>query len=223
MDMNDRALRDIVVGLGGTPNGFPRQDGFDIIAASEVMAILCLSNSIKELRERLGNILVGCTTIEKARHRPRPQGPRRHGGPAEGRHQAESGADPGKQPGVHPWRAVRQHRPRLQHGHRHQDGAEAGGLSSSPRPGFGADLGAEKFIDIKCRKAGLQPDAVVLVATVRALKFHGGVAVQELTRKTSTALESGFVNLERHLNNLQAPVRPAYRSGHQPLHLGHRR
>jgi formate--tetrahydrofolate ligase len=203
MDMNDRALRDIMVAMGGMPNGYPRQDGFDIIAASEVMAILCLSNSVRELRERLGNILVGCTRSEKA--------------PIFARDLNAHGAMAALLKDAIRPNLVQtlENNPVFIHGGPFANIAHGCNTVIATRTalkladlvvteaGFGADLGAEKFIDIKCRKAGLQPDAVVLVATVRALKFHGGVAVQELTRENPTALESGFVNLERHLNNLK--------------------
>jgi len=203
IDMNDRALRDVVVALGGSPNGFPRQDGFDIIAASEVMAILCLSNSLKELKERLGNILVGYTlgdskpifardinahgamaTLLKDALRPNLVQTLEnnpvfvHGGPFAN----------------------------IAHGCNTVIATKAALKMADivvTEAGFGADLGAEKFIDIKCRKAGIQPDAVVLVATVRALKSHGGVPVGELTPENLSALEAGFVNLARHLENIQ--------------------
>ena len=119
MDMNDRALRDIVVSLGGPGNGYPREDGFDIVVASEVMAIFCLATSLEDLKERLGNIVVGYTREQKPVRAARPEGARRDDGAAEGRAAAEPGADAGEQPGVHPRRAVRQHRARLQLGDRH--------------------------------------------------------------------------------------------------------
>ena len=125
VDMNDRALRNIIVGLGGTNNSVPHEAGYDITVASEVMAVFCLSESLKELKERLGRIIVAYTRERQADHRRRPEGPRGDGRAAEERHQAEPGADAGEQPGVHPRRPVRQHRPRLQQraGHEALDAA----------------------------------------------------------------------------------------------------
>ncbi|HUL11410.1 MAG TPA: formate--tetrahydrofolate ligase [Methylococcaceae bacterium] len=203
MDMNDRALREIVVALGGTANGFPRQDGFDIIAASEVMAILCLSNSLKELKERLGSILVGYTRGEN-----RPVFARElnaHGAMAALLKEA-------LRPNLV---QTLENNPVLVHGGPFANIAHGCNTMIATKTalkmadyvvteaGFGADLGAEKFIDIKCRKAGIQPDAVVLVATVRALKSHGGIPVKELTQENLQALEAGFVNLARHLHNVR--------------------
>lgn len=202
MDMNDRALREIVVGLGGTANGFPRQDGFDIIAASEVMAILCLSNSLKELKERLGNILVGPGADDR---------------PVLARDLNAHGAmaallKESLRPNLV---QTLEHNPVFVHGGPFANIAHGCNTVIATRTalkladivvteaGFGADLGAEKFIDIKCRKAGLQPDAVVLVATVRALKSHGGLAAKDLSKENLAALEAGFVNLERHLHNVR--------------------
>ena len=125
LDMNDRALRDITVGLGGTANGYPRQDGFDIVVASEVMAIFCLSTSLEDLKKRLGNIVVGYTREQKPVNAQRPPGARRDDGAAEGRARAQPGADAGEQPGLRARRAVRQHRARLQLGARHPDRAQA--------------------------------------------------------------------------------------------------
>ena len=130
MDMNDRALRSIVNSLGGTANGFPREDGFDITVASEVMAILCLAMDLKDLERRLGNIVVGYTRDRKPVHGRRPQGRRRHDRAAQGRADAEPGADAGEQPGLHPRRPVRQHRARLQLGARHQDRAASSPTTS---------------------------------------------------------------------------------------------
>jgi len=203
IDMNDRALREVVVALGGPPNGFPRQDGFDIIAASEVMAILCLSNSIKELRERLGNILVGHTLRDNTPIFARDL--KAHGAMAALLKDA-------LRPNLV---QTLENNPVFIHGGPFANIAHGCNTVIATKTalkladvvvteaGFGADLGAEKFIDIKCRKAGIQPDAVVLVATVRALKSHGGVAVKDLGEENLAALEAGFVNLERHLNNVQ--------------------
>ena len=128
LDMNDRALRDITVGLGGTANGYPRQDGFDIVVASEVMAIFCLSTSLEDLKKRLGNIVVGYTRDQKPVRASDLKAPRRDDGAAQGRARAEPGADAGEQPGLRARRAVRQHRARLQLGARHAERAEAGRL-----------------------------------------------------------------------------------------------
>lgn len=202
MDMNDRSLRHIIVGLGGTMDGYPREDGFDIIAASEVMAILCLATTIKELKQRLGNILVGYT----------------HDGQAVFAHQLNAhGAMTTLLKNALRPNLVQTLENNLAFVHGGPFANIAHGCNTViatktalkmadyviTEAGFGADLGAEKFIDIKCRKAGLQPDVVVLVATVRALKFHGGVAVKNLTEENLHALEAGFVNLERHLYNMQ--------------------
>ncbi len=203
MDMNDRALRDIVVGLGGTANGYSREDGFDIIAASEVMAILCLSSSIKELKERLGNILVGYTRDDQ---------------PVFARELNAHGAMAALLKDAIRPNLVQtlENNPVLVHGGPFANIAHGCNTAIATRAalkmadyvvteaGFGADLGAEKFIDIKCRKAGLTPSAVVLVATVRALKSHGGVAIKELQQENLAALEAGFVNLARHLDNIQS-------------------
>jgi formate--tetrahydrofolate ligase len=203
MDMNDRALRDIVVGLGGAPNGFPREDGFDIVAASEVMAILCLSNSLKELRERLGNILVGYTRGDNR--------------PVFARELKAHGAMTALLRDALRPNLVQtlENNPVFVHGGPFANIAHGCNSIIATKAalkmadyvvteaGFGADLGAEKFINIKCRKAGIQPDVVVLVATVRALKSHGGVPVKALQQENLPALEAGMVNLERHLNNLQ--------------------
>ncbi len=203
IDMNDRALREMVVALGGAPNGFPRQDGFDIIAASEVMAILCLSNSIKELRERLGNILVGYTLGDNKAIFARDL--RAHGAMAA---LLKDALLPNLVQTL-------ENNPVFVHGGPFANIAHGCNTVIATKTalkladivvteaGFGADLGAEKFIDIKCRKAGIQPDVVVLVATVRALKSHGGVEVKDLGVENLEALERGFVNLERHLTNIQ--------------------
>jgi formate--tetrahydrofolate ligase len=203
MDMNDRALRELVVGLGGTANGFPREDGFDIIAASEVMAILCLSSSLKELKERLGNILIGYTRFENK--------------PVFARDIKAHGAMAALLKDALRPNLVQtlENNPVFVHGGPFANIAHGCNSVIATRTalkladyvvteaGFGADLGAEKFLDIKCRKAGLQPDCVVLVATVRALKSHGGVARKDLQHGDLAALEAGFANLERHLRNLR--------------------
>jgi formate--tetrahydrofolate ligase len=203
IDMNDRSLREVVLGLGGDINGFPRQDGFDIIAASEVMAIFCLSDSLSDLKERLGNVLIGYTRFDK-----RPVFAREvnaHGAMAA---LLKDALRPNMVQTL-------ENNPVLIHGGPFANIAHGCNSVIATRSalkmadyvvteaGFGADLGAEKFIDIKCRKAGIQPDAVVLVATVRALKSHGGVAPKDLQKEDLHALEAGFVNLKRHLTNVQ--------------------
>ena len=202
VDMNDRALRDIVVSLGGTANGYPRQDGFDIVVASEIMAIFCLSTSMKDLRQRLGNIVVGYTRDQK---------------PVRARDLKADGAmtvllkDALKPNLVQ----TLENNPAILHGGPFANIAHGcnsviatkAGLKLADyvvtEAGFGADLGAEKFVDIKCRKSGLRPSAVVIVATLRALKFHGGVELKELNQENLAALEKGIANLERHVNNVR--------------------
>jgi len=202
VDMNDRALREINVSLGGPANGYPRQDGFDIVVASEVMAIFCLADSLADLKARLADIVVGYTRDRKPVH-ARDLGA--HGA------MAALLRDAIKPNLVQ----TLENNPALIHGGPFGNIAHGcnsviatrAGLKLADyvvtEAGFGADLGAEKFIDIKCRKAGLRPDVVVLVATVRALKFHGGVAVDDLARENLSALEKGVANLERHLNNVR--------------------
>ena len=202
VDMNDRALRDIVVALGGPANGYPRQDGFDIVVASEVMAIFCLATSLEDLKKRLGNIVVGYTRDQK---------------PVRARDLNAHGAmtvllkDALKPNLVQ----TLENNPAFIHGGPFANIAH--GCNSViatqtalkladyvvTEAGFGADLGAEKFIDIKCRKSGLRPDAVVIVATIRALKYHGGVDLKELNKENLAALEKGIANLERHVNNVR--------------------
>ncbi|PZP59478.1 MAG: formate--tetrahydrofolate ligase [Delftia acidovorans] len=202
MDMNDRALRDIVVSLGGPGNGYPRQDGFDIVVASEVMAIFCLATSLKDLKERLGNIVVGYTRDQK---------------PVRARDLNAHGAmtvllkDALKPNLVQ----TLENNPAFIHGGPFANIAHGCNSVIATRTalkladyvvteaGFGADLGAEKFIDIKCRKSGLKPDCVVIVATVRALKYHGGADLKSLNQENLAALERGIANLERHVNNVR--------------------
>ena len=201
MDMNDRALRSIIVGLGGHVNGQPREDGFDIVVASEVMAIFCLATSLMDLRERLGEIVFGLD---------------RQGQPLRARQLQVHGAmavllrDAIKPNLVQ----TLENNPALLHGGPFANIAHGcssviatrAGLKLADyvvtEAGFGADLGAEKFLDIKCRKAGLWPDACVIVATVRALKYNGGVPVKELGTENLAALEKGMANLERHVDNI---------------------
>lgn len=201
VDLNDRALRDIVVGLGGVVNGFPRQDGFDIVVASEVMAIFCLATSIKDLKKRLGDIVIGHT---------------RDNQPVTARDLKADGAMTVILRDALAPNLVQtlEHTPAMIHGGPFANIAH--GCNSViatqsalkladyvvTEAGFGADLGAEKFIDIKCRKAGIGPQAIVLVATVRALKYHGGVAVADLKTENVQALTDGMANLRKHLRNI---------------------
>jgi formate--tetrahydrofolate ligase len=201
VDMNDRALRQIVVGLGGTANGVPREDGFDIVVASEVMAILCLSVSLADLRERLGKIVVGY----RADQTPiLARDLKAHGAMAALLKTAVS-------PNLVQTLA---NNPAFIHGGPFANIAHGCNSVIATRTalkladyvvteaGFGADLGAEKFVDIKCRKAGLKPSAAVIVTTVRALKYHGGVELADLKQENLAALEKGAVNLERHIDNV---------------------
>jgi formate--tetrahydrofolate ligase len=202
VDMNDRALRDITVALGGPGNGYPRQDGFDIVVASEVMAIFCLATSVTDLKTRLGNIVCGYTAAQK---------------PILARELKTHGAMAALLMGALAPNLVQtlEHTPAFIHGGPFANIAH--GCNSVlatqtalkladyvvTEAGFGADLGAEKFVDIKCRKAGLKPAAVVLVATIRALKFHGGVEVKDLGTPDLVALDKGIANIERHVNNIR--------------------
>src|SRR6202045_4905685 len=201
LDMNDRALRSIVSSLGGVANGFPREDGFDITVASEVMAIFCLSNDLADLRRRLANIVVGQT---REREPVRSSDLKAAGSMAALLKDAIA-------PNLV---QTLENNPAFIHGGPFANIAH--GCNSViatttalkladyvvTEAGFGADLGAEKFFDIKCRKAGLKPDAAVIVATVRALKMHGGIARDALRQENVEALEGGFANLARHLRNL---------------------
>jgi formate--tetrahydrofolate ligase len=202
VDMNDRALREIVNSLGGTGNGYPRQDGFDIVVASEVMAIFCLATSLADLKTRLGNIVVGYTRDQK---------------PVRARDLKAHGAmtvllkDALKPNLVQ----TLENNPAFVHGGPFANIAHGCNSVVATKAalkladyvvteaGFGADLGAEKFVDIKCRKSGLKPDACVLVATIRALKFHGGVEKADLGKENLAALEKGVANLERHVANIR--------------------
>jgi formate--tetrahydrofolate ligase len=202
MDMNDRALRQIVSSLGGVANGFPREDGFDIVPASEVMAVFCLAADLDDLRHRLGNIIVAQTRDRK---------------PVRAADLKAAGAMAVLLKDAIAPNLVQtlEGNPAFIHGG--PFGNIAHGCNSViattaalkladyvvTEAGFGADLGAEKFFDIKCRKAGLKPDAAVVVATVRALKMHGGVARDALRQENVGALEGGFANLARHLRNLR--------------------
>jgi formate--tetrahydrofolate ligase len=202
IDMNDRSLRDITIGLGGVGNGYPRQDSFDLVAACEVMAIFCLATSLLDLKNRLGNIAAGYTRDRK---------------PVTARDLNAHGAmtvllkDALKPNLVQ----TLENSPAFIHGGPFANIAH--GCNSVlatqtalkladyvvTEAGFGADLGAEKFLDIKCRKSGLRPDAVVIVATIRALKYHGGIDVKDLNQENLAALERGIPNLERHVHNMR--------------------
>src|SRR5438093_3106610 len=202
MDMNDRALRSIVSSLGGVANGFPREDGFDITVASEIMAIFCLASDLDDLKKRLSNIIVAYTRDRKPVRAADIKG---HGPMTALLKDALSPNLVQTLEGT----------PAFIHGGPFANIAH--GCNSVlatttalkladyvvTEAGFGADLGGEKFIDIKCRKTGLKPDAVVLVATVRALKMHGGVKKQDLKAENLEALEAGMANLRRHVENMQ--------------------
>ncbi|WP_132996379.1 formate--tetrahydrofolate ligase [Sporanaerobacter acetigenes] len=208
MDMNDRSLRNIVIGLGGKPNGVPREDGFDITVASEVMAILCLADDLQDLKERIGNIIVAYNYS---------------GEPVYARDLNAAGPlalllkDAIKPNLVQ----TLENTPVFIHGGPFANIAHGCNSVLATKmalklaeytvteAGFGADLGAEKFFDIKCRFAGLKPDAAVIVATVRALKNHGGVPKEELNKENLEALKKGFENLEKHIENVQKYGVPA--------------
>ena len=201
MDMNDRALRQIVVGLGGKVNGQVREDGFDIVVASEVMAILCLASSLKDLKQRLSNIVIGYGFDGQA---IRASDLKAHGAMAV---LLKDAIKPNLVQSL-------ENTPALIHGGPFANIAHGCNSVIATKlalkladyvvteAGFGADLGAEKFIDIKCRKSGLRPSACVIVATIRALKYHGGVEVKDLSEENLAALESGLVNLQKHVENI---------------------
>src|SRR5213082_1672994 len=202
VDMNDRALRDITVSLGGPGNGYPRQDGFDIVVASEVMAIFCLSTSLDDLKERLGKIVVGYTRDQKP---VRAQDLKAHGAMTVLLKDALA-------PNLV---QTLENNPAFIHGGPFANIAH--GCNSAiatqtalkladyvvTEAGFGADLGGEKFLDIKCRKTGLEPACAVIVATMRALKMHGGVKKEDLKKEDVGALSAGMANLARHIENIQ--------------------
>ena len=202
VDMNDRALRDIVISLGGVGNGFPREDGFDIVVASEIMAIFCLATTIEDLKSRIGRIVVAYTKDKK---------------PVLASDLNAQGAmtvilKDAFQPNLV---QTLENTPAFVHGGPFANiahGCNSVVATTSAmkladyvvtEAGFGADLGAEKFIDIKCRKSGLRPSACVLVATIRALKYHGGADLKTITDENLAALEAGIVNLEKHLSNIR--------------------
>jgi formate--tetrahydrofolate ligase len=202
MDMNDRALRQTVVALGGPGNGFPREDGFDIVVASEVMAIFCLATSRRDLKQRLGQIIVGYT---REQNPIRARDLQAHGAMAA---LLKEAFKPNLVQTLENNPAIIHGGPfaNIAHGCNSVIATQAAlklGDYVVTEAGFGADLGAEKFIDIKCRKSGLRPDAVVVVATLRALKHHGGVAAPDLNTPDLAALQRGMANLERHVDNVR--------------------
>ncbi len=202
VDMNDRSLREIAIALGGVGNGFPRQDGFDIIAASEIMAVFCLAENIDDLKRRLGNIVVGQTRDRKYIHASQLEA---------------AGAMTALLKDAFAPNLVQtvENNPALIHGGPFANIAHGCNSVIATKSalkladyvvteaGFGADLGAEKFMDIKCRKAGLKPDCAVIVATIRALKMHGGVQKDGLKNENVEAVEKGFSNLAKHLENVR--------------------
>ena len=201
MDMNDRALRNIVVGLGGTTSGVPRETGFDITAASEIMAILCLSNDLADLKRRLGNIFIGYTKTKDPIYCKDLK--------AEGAMAAllKDAIKPNLVQTL-------EGNPAIIHGGPFANIAQGTNSVIATRmgmtlsnytvteAGFGADLGAEKFLNIKCQSAGISPKAVVITTTVRALKYHGGADLKNLTEENVEALKKGIPNLEKHLENV---------------------
>jgi len=202
VDLNDRALRDVTVALGGVANGFPRQDGFDIVVASELMAIFCLTESWADLKRRIGDIVIGYTRAMK---------------PVTARELGADGAMAALLRDALAPNLVQtlEGAPAFVHGGPFANIAHGCSSVTATRAGlrladvviteagFGADLGAEKFVDIKCRKSGLRPDVAVVVATVRALKYHGGVALADLGTEDVGAIEAGMENLRRHLKNVR--------------------
>ena len=202
MDMNDRSLRSININLGGVANGFPREDGFDITVASEIMAIFCLANNLKDLENRIGNITIAYTRDKKPIYAKdlNAQGP------------MTVLLKDAIRPNV---TQTLENNPAIIHGGPFANIAHGcnsviatkTGLKLADyvvtEAGFGADLGAEKFLDIKCRKSNLKPSCVVIVATIRALKMHGGLNKEELKKKNVDALSKGLVNLKRHIENIR--------------------
>ena len=201
VDMNDRQLRNIVCGIGSRVNGMPREDGFDITVASEIMAILCLSSDITDLKERLSKIIIGYTRDDKP--------------VTAGQLNAQGAMAALLKDAIKPNLVqTLEHNPAIVHGGPFANIAHGCNSITATKlalklgdyvvteAGFGADLGAEKFLDIKCRKAGIRPDAVVIVATVKALKMHGGVPKNALGPKNLEALEKGIPNLLKHIENI---------------------
>ena len=202
VDLNDRALRRININLGGVANGFPREDGFDITVASEIMAIFCLSNNLKDLEKKIGNITVAYTREKKPIY---AKDLNAHGPMTVLLREAIK-------PNV---TQTLENNPAIIHGGPFGNIAHGcnsiiatkAGLKLSDyvvtEAGFGADLGAEKFLNIKCRKGNIQPNCVVIVATIRALKMHGGVKKDDLKKENVEALKKGLPNLERHIKNIK--------------------
>ena len=200
MDMNDRSLRSIVVDLGGVANGYPRQDGFDITVVSEIMAIFCLAKDLKDLENRIGNITIAYTRDKKPIYAKdlKAQGPVTV--------LLKEAIRPNATQTLENNPAIIHGGPfaNIAHGCNSVIATKAGLKLSDyvvTEAGFGADLGAEKFLDIKCRKSGIKPDCVVIVATIRALKMHGGLKKNVLKDENINALKKGLVNIERHINN----------------------
>lgn len=203
IDMNDRALRDITIALGGPPNGFPRSDGFDIVVASEIMAIFCLSTSLIDLRRRIGNIVIGYNRAKE------PILASQLNAPGAMTVLLKDAFQPNLVQTLENTPAFVHGGPfaNIAHGC-NSVVATASAMKLADyvvtEAGFGADLGAEKFVDIKCRKSGLRPSAAVIVATVRAIKYHGGADMKTITEENLAALQAGLVNLQRHINNVQS-------------------
>ena len=202
LDMNDRALRSININLGGVANGFPREDGFDITVASEIMAIFCLANNLEDLENRIGNITVAYTREKKPIYAKdlKAQGPMTV--------LLKEAIRPNITQTLENNPAIILGGPfaNIAHGCNSVIATKAGLKLADyvvTEAGFGADLGAEKFLDIKCRKSDLKPSCVVIVATIRALKMHGGVAKDDLKNENVEALKKGLVNLERHVENVK--------------------
>ena len=202
VDLNDRQLRKVETGLSGEKNIVPRQDGFDISVASEIMAIFCLATDIKDLKRRVGNIIIGYTKENK---------------PVTAKDLKADGAIVALLKDAMMPNLVQtlEHTPAFVHGGPFANIAHGCNSIIATKmamklgdyiiteAGFGADLGAEKFLDIKCRKAEIKPDAVVCVATIKALKYHGGASKEEILNENIEALENGIHNLERHIDNLK--------------------
>ncbi len=202
LDMNDRALREVVVGLGGHVNGFPREDGFDIVVASELMAIFCLTESWADLKRRIGDIVLGYTRATE------PVSARALGADGAMAAVLRDALAPNLVQTLEGAPAFVHGGPfaNIAHGCSSVVATRAGLRLADivvTEAGFGADLGAEKFVDIKCRKSGLRPEVAVVVATVRALKYHGGVPLADLATENLDAIEAGMVNLRRHLDNIR--------------------
>lgn len=202
VDLNDRQLRNVISGLGGKVNGVPREDAFQITVASEIMAIFCLANDLKQLKEMLGQIIIGYTYDDE------PVTAKMIGADGAMTVLLKDALQPNVVQTLENTLAIIHGGPfaNIAHGCNSVKATKTAMKIADyvvTEAGFGADLGAEKFFDIKCRKAGLKPDAVVLVATVRALKYNGGVPKADLSNENLDALAKGFVNLEKHIENIQ--------------------